>query len=247
MRSLLLLHGFTGAPSSFDAALEALPEPARVLAPWLTGHGVPPAALEIETFEGEVDRLAAWIPEGERAVVVGYSLGARLALALAIRHSDRVQALVAISGSAGLPTATERGARRARDAALAQRLERDGLAAFVRFWEDQPLFATQTRLPPALIDAERARRLGHTAEGLAHALARTGLAEMPDYFPTLPRLHAPVEVLAGELDPKFSALGRALAGALPKGRFTPLSGAGHNLLLERPTAVAAAILRGFSA
>jgi 2-succinyl-6-hydroxy-2,4-cyclohexadiene-1-carboxylate synthase len=243
---LLLLHGFTGAPSSFDAALEALPERPRALAPWLTGHGAPPAALEIATFEGEVDRLAAQIPEGERAVVVGYSLGARLALALALRHSDRVQALVTISGSAGLPTAAERDARRAHDAALAQRLEREGLEPFVRFWEHQPLFATQARLPPALIRAERARRLGHTAQGLARALACTGLAEMPDYWPMLPQIHAPVEVLSGELDPKFSAIGGAIAGVLPKGRFTSVMGAGHNLLLERPTAVAEAILRGLS-
>lgn len=247
MAPLLLIHGFTGAPSSFDGVLSRLPAPrTTIAAPFVTGHGAPPAALESDRFEAEVDRLAALIPAGERAVVVGYSLGARLAFGVLVRHAHRVRSLIAISGSAGLASEAERTERRSRDHALARKLESEGLEAFVRFWEDQPLFASQRALDPALVAAERSRRLAHTAAGLAHSLRTTGLAEMPDHAPALARVDRPVELLAGGLDARFCTVGRALERTLPRAHLTVVPDAGHNLLLERPEAVAAAITRGLA-
>jgi pimeloyl-ACP methyl ester carboxylesterase len=95
--SLLLLHGFTGAPGAWDAVRAQLPA-ATVEVPWLIGHGVPEAAPEVCDFEAEVDRLAALL--AEPCVVAGYSLGARLGLGLLVRHPEKVRAAVLISGSA---------------------------------------------------------------------------------------------------------------------------------------------------
>lgn len=246
MSVVLLIHGFTGAPSSFDAVVRALPAGVRVVAPLVVGHGAPPTALDVQSFEAEVDRLAALLPPEEPAVVAGYSLGARLAFGILAKHPARVRALVSVSGSTGLANAEERAARRESDRALAERLTRDGLEAFVEHWEALPLFATQAKLPASLRAAERVRRLSHTAAGLAHSLRCTGLGEMPDYLPALARLPRPVELLAGELDAKFRALALGIAGALTNARATFVPGAGHNLLLEHPVAVAEAIVRGLA-
>jgi 2-succinyl-6-hydroxy-2,4-cyclohexadiene-1-carboxylate synthase len=246
MSALLLLHGFTGAPSSFDTLVSELPGALRVLRPFTCGHGVPPAGAGVNTFTEEVERLAALLDAEESAVVAGYSLGARLALGLALAHPSRVRALVLVSGSPGLRSEAERAARRDRDEHLARVLEREGLEAFVDLWEKEPLFATQSALPEAVRSAERARRLGHTASGLAQALRTTGLGQMPDYWPLLGSLRGPVELLAGGLDPRFCALATAVVGELSAGRFTAVPGAGHNLLLERPLSVAEAIVRGLS-
>jgi len=235
-----VLHGFAGAPSAWDAVRAGLPGTV-VLAPWLVGHGRPEAAPEVRDFEGEVDRLASLV---ERPVVVaGYSLGARLGLGLLVRHPEKVRAAVLISGSAGLESDARRAERRAADARWIELLENDGLEAFAAQWQGQPLFASQTALAAELRDAEARRRLSHGALGLVRSLRATGLAEMPDYRAALPRVSEPVTWMTGELDARFVALGRELAPALRKGRLCEVKGAGHNLLLERPEAVASAIAR----
>jgi 2-succinyl-6-hydroxy-2,4-cyclohexadiene-1-carboxylate synthase len=239
--ALLLLHGFTGAPSSWDA-VRALLGDVPTECPWLSGHGTPPAAPEVASFEAEVDRLAA-LARGP-TLVAGYSLGARLALGLLVRHPERFVRGVLVSGSAGLDRAEERAERVHSDERWIALLKNQGLASFVTSWEREPLFGTQTELPAPLREAERARRLAHTAEGLAHSLAATGTGKMPSYWPDLPGLARPVEVVTGALDPRFCAIGRAVVSELVKGTLTVAPGAGHNLLLERPRAVADAILRG---
>lgn len=240
MKRLLLLHGFTGAPDAWDAVRAELPA-AQVEVPFLVGHGTPQAAPEVSTFEAEVDRLAARL-DGP-FVVAGYSLGARLGLGLLVRHPQRVQAAVLLSGSAGLDGQAARAERRAADARWVELLETEGLTAFVARWQAQPLFASQAALPAELRDAEARRRRSHTAAGLAHALRATGLGGMPPYRADLPRITQPVAWLVGERDPRFVELGRELAPALRNGRLHEVEGAGHNLLLERPSAVASAIAR----
>lgn len=240
----LFLHGFTGAPSSWGAVSARLPADFVATIPWLTGHGRPGAAPEVESFDDEVGRLAALLPE--RAVLAGYSLGARLALGVALRAPSRVRALILISAGFGLRDAPARAERRERDRALRELLGAAGLRAFADAWQDQPLFASQAALPAPLREAERERRLGHTAEGLAHSLACTGLAEMPAYQERLCELDLPTELICGALDTKFCDAAESVVSQLPQGRFTRVNQAGHNLLLERPDAVEAAIRRGLS-
>jgi 2-succinyl-6-hydroxy-2,4-cyclohexadiene-1-carboxylate synthase len=237
---LLLLHGFTGAPGAWDAVRAALPA-ATVHVPWLVGHGVPEAAPEVHRFEAEVDRLAALL-DGP-FVVAGYSLGARLGLGLLVRHPQKVRAAVLISGSAGLDAEAARSERRAADARWIELLQTEGLEAFATRWQRQPLFASQASLPSELRDAEARRRRSHTAHGLARSLGATGLGVMPAYRADLPRIPQPVAWLVGENDPRFVELGRELVPALRSGRLCEVKGAAHNLLLERPDAVANEIAR----
>jgi 2-succinyl-6-hydroxy-2,4-cyclohexadiene-1-carboxylate synthase len=243
MRRLLLLHGFTGTKSSWDEVERALDESVETLALSLTGHEKPITAPEISTFEAEVDRLESQLSPGPWEVI-GYSLGARLALGLLVRHPERFTRAMLISGRPGLETQAERDERCARDERLAQTLERNGLDAFIDSWEREPLFGSQLELPELTRQGERARRMSHDPRGLAHSLRVTGLGRMPNYWPCLAALQMPIEVLAGSLDPAFCALGEAVVGKLPKARFTRVPGAGHNLLLERPHEVARAIARG---
>jgi 2-succinyl-6-hydroxy-2,4-cyclohexadiene-1-carboxylate synthase len=210
--------------------------------PFLTGHGVPPAALESDGFEREVERLLEFATE--RCVLAGYSLGARLALGLLVRAPDRFQAAVLVSGSPGLADAGEVGKRRERDAVWCQLLAQQGLSNFVDRWQAEPLFASQLGLSERARASERERRLGHTAAGLCHSLRVTGLAEMPNYWPALSRVTCPVAVLAGALDRKFCDIAASVVRKLPNGYFAEVPEAGHNLLLERPEAVASAIAEG---
>jgi len=243
---IVALHGFTGSPASFDAVRALLPTQLDWHLPLLLGHGKPPVALDLSAFEQEVERLARELPHGP-CLLVGYSLGARLALALGARYPERVHAAIWISGRDGLLTEAERQARRAQDAEHIRLLEQTGLASFVQAWEALPLFASQRALPEGVQRRQRLERSGHTAAGLAQSLRVTGLAEMPYYGGALGAIHASVTLLVGAADVAFCQHAAAVVGNLRNGNVTALPGAGHNLLLERPAEVASAIERGLQA
>ncbi|HET9955886.1 MAG TPA: alpha/beta fold hydrolase [Polyangiaceae bacterium] len=244
MSSIVALHGFTGTPSSFAPLAEYFGS-ANLLTPVSTGHGVPAQGSEVASFEAEVSRLARLARDNsEGPVLVGYSLGGRLALGIALQFAASFRGLVLISASAGLESEAARAERRANDARWIALLEEHGVEAFADRWQAQPLFATQLELSQSLIEAERHRRLSHTARGLAHSLRVTGLAEMPNYWPRLSEITLPVTLLAGARDPKFCASARRMASQIPGAVVTEVPGVGHNLLLERPNAVIRAIEKG---
>ncbi len=241
MLPLVLLHGFTGSPASWDQTLASAPN-AVTLRPALLGHAPDTdRTREIRTFADEVTRLAELLPPGP-VHLGGYSLGARLALALAVAHPERLARLTLVSGQPGLATDTERAARRAADARWCTLLETRGIGPFVAAWEAQPLFATQAHLPPSERERHRQGRLAHDPFGLARSLRVTGLGEMPDLLPELASLGIPVTLLAGQLDTKFVALAGRMAASLRHPSVILAPGAGHDLLLEAPDLVRSALL-----
>jgi len=216
---LVLLHGFTQTGASWDGVVRELAGRYRALAPDL-GAG---------TWEGELDRLEALAPE--RFTLAGYSMGGRLALALALRIPQRVERLVLISASPGLANDGERAARRAADEAFADRIEAIGVEAFARAWAAQPLFAGQSPEVAAAAHADRLRRSAaeHTAQ-LRNL--RTGV--MPPLWERLRELTLPVSAVVGERDMKFRAIAERMG--FPT---VVVPGAGHAVPLEAPAAVAA--------
>jgi 2-succinyl-6-hydroxy-2,4-cyclohexadiene-1-carboxylate synthase len=235
---MVLLHGFLGAPSSWDEVLDALPSHGPAWCPWLPGHG--PAAPEPARWQDCVDALAAALPEG--ALLAGYSLGARLALAATLERGDDVRAALLVGGHVGLADANERAHRAALDAQRAAALRGGALNAFVTDWEALPLFASQRRLAPSTQARQRAVRLAHDPYALAWAFEVAGLARMPDLRASIARARVPLCFLTGALDTRFGALAASLVRP-PRVAHHVVPGAGHNLLLEAATAVASA-LRG---
>lgn len=239
---VVLLHGFTGSPASWAPVLEQLDD-VQAFVPALTGHGAEAVAVD---FLDEVHRLLAGVDawRGEHLVhLAGYSLGARVALAMAVEQPDAFASVTLIGVNPGPRSETERSERRAADAKWIELLER-GIEPFVDEWEKLPLWASQERLPAAVRKAQRETRLLHDPKGLQASLRATGLAEMPDLRTRLPELRVPVTLMAGEQDAKFLALAREAAALLPNARVITVPDAGHNLLLERPEAVAHVLGRG---
>lgn len=240
----ILLHGFTGSPRSWDEVLEKADLRVPPLIATLAGHGADWRTHRIDSFEGEISRLAAMISKAPAPhLVAGYSMGARVGLGLLVSHPALFDAAVLIGVHPGLTDQADRNERRALDAERSRLLTDEGLDAFVTSWEKEPLFQTQQRLPTEVIARQRALRLGHEAEGLAHALEVLGLAEMPDYGAALGAIRVPVTLMAGSQDSKFSAIVRNLARKHPWIHDVIVDGAGHNLLIEAPQAVAAVLER----
>jgi 2-succinyl-6-hydroxy-2,4-cyclohexadiene-1-carboxylate synthase len=240
--ALLALHGFTGSPKSWDFLAD---QPGlRRFAPALVGHFGSHAGSDLVSFEAEVDRLARLSAEADTLHVVGYSLGARLALGFVHRHPSRVSRLTLISGHPGLDSDVERAERRAADERWCELLLRRGSLAFVEAWQAQPLCATQASLDEATRSRKQSERLSHDPAGLARSLRVTGLAEMPNYRGTLAQIKVPLTLCAGSLDGKFKNLAEQMAKTVAHAELIIVDGAGHDLLLERPEFIAEVIRRG---
>ena len=237
----VLLHGFTGHPSSWDRVVARLPSSARVFRPALIGHDR--AAIEPRAFDEEVDRIAHAIcaERMEGARLAGYSMGARVALGLAVRHSALFTGAVLFGAHAGLADPIERASRIAMEDEWCAILERDGIEPFVDAWELLPIFETQRTLAPEIRAAHRARRLAHDAVGLACAIRTLGLGRMPALEAELASLALPVRLVAGDRDRKFVALAHALASKLRRAEIRLVRGCGHDPLVEDPAAAAAAL------
>jgi 2-succinyl-6-hydroxy-2,4-cyclohexadiene-1-carboxylate synthase len=236
--SMLLLHGFTGSARSWDALVPDLTAARRVIRVDLPGHGQTAHTDDLAryTMPRVADDLARLLTSlnAAPADVCGYSMGARLALYLGAHHPDVVRALLIESGSPGLATEAERAVRITSDYALADRIERDGIAAFVREWEALPLWATQTGLPDAAKAAQRAIRLANRPSGLALSLRGMGTGAQPSLWDALADLRMPVHCLVGALDVKFCAIASDMRARNPAIAVEIVSGAGHAVHLEAP-------------
>lgn len=229
---LVALHGFTLHGGMFATLAEKLET--AVLAPDLPGHGR--TTIVPETIANIVTALAEWLGGFETPpVVLGYSMGGRIAHQLAIVHPQLVRGLVLVSASPGL-AGEERRVRRETDAALAGRIETIGVERFVDEWLGNPITATDA-LPVLVRDADRSLRLENTAAGLAAALRGMGQAGIEYAGQSLAVLPLPVVFVAGERDAKYRDLAEAMAE--PRGeRPVIVPGTGHNVVLEDPGAVA---------
>jgi 2-succinyl-6-hydroxy-2,4-cyclohexadiene-1-carboxylate synthase len=232
---VVLVHGFTQTQAAWEPVAARLRARWRVLRVDLPGHGGS-AGVRVG-FEEAAALLGGC---GGRAAYVGYSLGGRLCLRLALDRPELVRALVLLGPSPGIADPAARAERRAADEALAASIERDGVAAFLDQWLAGPLFAT---LPPER--AGRGDRLANTPEGLAAALRLLGAGAQAPLWDRLAGLRCPTLLVAGALDGKFAALAAEMAAAIgPTAHLELVPGAGHAVHLERPAEVAA-LLDGF--
>jgi 2-succinyl-6-hydroxy-2,4-cyclohexadiene-1-carboxylate synthase len=231
-RRVVLVHGFTQTLAAWGPVGERLARRCEVVRVDLPGHGgsgrVRAGFAEAAGLVGEA---------GGAGVYCGYSLGGRLCLRLALDRPELVRGLVLVGASPGIAEPGARAGRRAADDALAGRIEREGVAAFLDRWLAGPLFAT---LPAEA--AGRADRLANTAEGLAYALRRLGTGAQEPLWNRLATLRPPTLLVAGALDAKFAGIAAEMAAAIgPHARMALVPGAGHAVHLERPAELAALV------
>ncbi len=260
--ALVFVHGFLGSPTDWTAQMAALAPESRCYAVSLPGHApsVPPVhawdddddAHARDAGSGMMDRACAMLIDGlssqadlGKPILVGYSMGARVALQAALDHPDAFSGLVMISGAAGgLEGEGARKERRAGDLALAAQMRRDGLRSFFDAWYEQPLFET-FRSCPAFEAITEARLGTQDCGGLASALAGLGPGVQEPLASRLEELRVPVLILAGACDNKYVAVSKrthqraSRSKHLDPGdaRMRIVPNAGHAMHLECPHAI----------
>ncbi len=229
--AVVLLHGFGQDHTCWGLLGEVLAERHTLLLVDLPRHGRSRAVGG--SFEEGARAIADAV--GAPAVWLGYSMGGRYALRVALDRPELVRGLITIGATAGLDDPAERAARVADDAALATELEREGVARFFERWLARPMFGG---LP---VEAQfRAAREAQDAGALAEALRRAGTGAMAPLWARLGELRAPLTCVAGERDTKFVAAARRMA-SITGARVEVIGGAGHAAHLERPEATWAVI------
>jgi len=223
--AIVLLHGFTQNARCWGPVAADLERDHDVLPLDAPGHG---SATDVEcSFEDGAARLAG---AGGAGTYVGYSMGGRYALRIAVDRPVLVERLVLIGASPGLADPAERVARRAADAALADRIEAIGVPAFVDEWLDLPLFAG---LHPAMASLDE--RLTNTASGLASSLRTAGTGAQEPLWDRLAELSMPVLLVVGSEDAKFTAIAEKMAvGIGSNATVVSIPQAGHTAHLEQP-------------
>ena len=231
---ILLLHGFMGSAADWSEITVALEDHFHCIAADLPGHGnslgLPPASYTIEGSAKELIDLLDGL-NVPKTVVVGYSMGGRLALYFALRHPERCAGLFLESTSPGLETEEERRARRESDEEKALRLESGDFETFLEDWYRQPLFASLARDETLLRRTIETRRRNDPAE-LAKSLRGMGTGSQPSLWGELAGLRVPALAVAGALDGKYVGIARRMESLVSRMRSLVVSDAGHNAHAE---------------
>ena len=238
--ALLLLHGFSGDKTNWADLRAGLQASYRVIALDILGHGASDKPSQVCAYRMErvafdivslLDELQ--VPECH---LLGYSMGGRLALRLALHCPARFRSLILESASPGLADENEREQRRRDDDALAERIQTMGVEWFVGYWETLPLWKSQRDLPEDILSAQRKQRKSNDATGLANSLRGMGNGAQPNLWPRLRKLTMPTLLLAGDKDSKFVTINQLMAQQMPHAHLKVIPGAGHNTHLEQPLA-----------
>ena len=235
---LVLLHGFAGSSASWAPVIHDLAETRRVVAIDIIGHGASAAPEDPSHFGFEQalrDLTEVTTQLGvARAAWLGYSMGGRLALGMAVDHPRKVSSLILVSATAGIQHETERLERMEADQELARRIEEAGIETFVHEWERLPIWESQGTLPVEVLKVQREIRLRNRPAGLTNSLRGMGQGAQPSYWDRLHEIEVPVLLMAGALDRKFVGIAGQMGVRIAGAELSVVPDAGHAVQLERP-------------
>lgn len=257
MAKILFVHGTFGSPADWQATIAALPASlqagARTFA--LAGHRrgtsvelgestlSSDAPLDVSNAYSQLLRSVEEELRGCEAppVLVGYSLGGRLALDLALRAPSLVRRLVLIGANPGISDASERVKRARLDDERALELRRDGLERFLRRWYQQPLFSELAAEPRRLASLIERRQM-LDPRSMAAVLSGASPGRVPDHWPMLHQLAMPTLYIAGGRDRKYVEIGRRFAQMAPNAALEIVDDAGHAVPMTHPITLADALI-----
>lgn len=235
---ILFLHGFMGDRQEFNEIISLLSNQFCCLAVDLPGHGQTRVVggEECYTMPNTAQSLINWLDQliVHNCFLVGYSMGGRLALYLALHFPKYFSKVVLESASPGLKSQGDRLERMKRDFELAKDLETSDFLLFLSNWYNQPLFASLKKYPD--FELMKARRLHNNPLDLAKSLRNMSTGCQPSLWENVKHNTIPLLLLVGEYDEKFRAINSEITQLCPSAQLEIVSHAGHNIHLENPKA-----------
>ncbi len=235
---VLALHGFTGNANDLSFLAEFIPNDFIIIAPDLPGHGksLPidePHFYEIPIIVELLNNLLLAL-EFEKVVLLGYSMGGRIAYSFAAKYPGKILGMIIESSTPGIKDANEREKRKEADKLLANKILNKGIFSFLDYWLSQPIFKTLNSLDKRLYEKLRADKMSNSPRGLANSLMFTGAGNMQHVWNKLRWFNFPVLLINGKLDGKYSGINCEASKLLPNAEHREVENAGHNVHLEKP-------------
>ncbi len=239
----LYLPGFTGSAVDVDVFAESTGGDWDTLVlPGHAGSRWPGPAIGASELREVREAITSWVAAASApTLLMGYSSGARPALAAVLIGPCRPTAMVLVGATAGIDEPVAAAARAADDARLADRIEQLGTEAFLREWADHPVIVSQRNIPEPVRIRRWNASLEHSAAGLAANLRAMGQGVSGSVWHRLPELTTPVLLITGESDQRYAAIAARMAAESSRIRHVEIPGAGHCAHVEQPYLTARAV------
>lgn len=215
MSKMYALHGFLGRPKDWEIT-------PKFYAPDLFQSGSLGLWEWARNFNAQVARES----EAPR-VLMGYSLGGRLALHALIDQPSLWSAAVIISAHPGLSSEEEKAARFERDKGWAKRFESDPWDPLMNDWNAQDLFGSSS---PCFLRQEK----DYSRAALVQALLNWSLGKQDHLLPQLAKLTLPLLYIAGEQDNRYAKQAAQCAAVNSDAQLWIAPEAGHRVPWQQP-------------
>ncbi|MCF6271059.1 MAG: 2-succinyl-6-hydroxy-2,4-cyclohexadiene-1-carboxylate synthase [Melioribacteraceae bacterium] len=233
---ILFLHGFTGSCGDWSFLFSSLNSKCFPMAIDLPGHGKTRVPNNAENFTtdaySDIIKFILDYFNISKVILIGYSMGGRVALSFAAKNNERVLGLILESSTAGIEDKRERAIRIKTDNKLVDKLLKEGIDPFVNYWMDLPFFSSLK----SLADEEYAKivleKRQNSTNGLANSLLGFSAGKMPSLWSDLNSLSIPTLLIAGSLDQKYVRINREMNQLIPNSKLEIVKGCGHNTHLE---------------
>jgi len=233
---IIFLHGFTGCANDWQFIFNKLPQKYLPIAIDLIGHGETDAPEDQKYYScssivHQIDLIIEQL-EIKKFIITGYSMGGRAVLSYCSKNPHKIIGAILESTTAGIDDIRLKIERVELDLLFADKIKSEGVRSFVDYWFDTPLFESLKKLPQfKQIKNERNK---NNPIGLANTLAGFSTGLMTSCWDKLHTLNFPILLFSGELDEKYTGLGKKMQSIFPNAKHQIVSQCGHNVHLEKP-------------
>ena len=254
--NLVALHGFTGNGLDFKLILNHLNLSLNcnykfnLFAPTLLGHrkeidlscSIDDYIKQFSEYLSSISRLLK--SSSNINILLGYSMGARLALLHSIQDSKLWDALILIGVNPGIKDEGKRKERESSDLALIQMLETNGIERFINYWHSLPIIKSQSRAPKLFLQSMLERKKSLNPLGLANSLMGFGQGVFPYLWDDICNLNLPILCVHGSLDEKYALINKAISLRNPMVNVESIELCGHAPHIEDASQVSS-VVTGF--
>jgi len=224
--AMVFLHGFLGSRLDWADTMNRFSN-VRCLAPDLPGHGQSPWDDTVD-WDSLITTLNHDVLSRNLSdiVIVGYSMGGRIALEWARTAPGLIRGIILESASPGIETDVERRARAIFDRDIERRLRTMAPIDFIDWWCSLPMFGTLNTHPN--YSQLRQMRSQYSSTVMCRAfqtLSVTTRESVWDLMHTLPIWG----FITGEHDTKYAAIATRIIDRFPTVLVNILSNCAHNV------------------
>lgn len=229
---IIFLHGFMGSGRIWIPTMHQIAASTHCIALDLPGHGMTEANLDQLDFDTLADEIIRFLDDNvqQTPLIIGYSLGGRVALHTALKYPDRFCGLVLESASPGIEDEAERVVRFASDTVWAEKLRQNDMRSFLTDWYRQPVFSyMESDMIKRIIN----KKSSNDPHQLAEIMMRLSQGRQLHLWEKLSAWDKPTQLITGELDVKYCKILERMASLMPNSSLAIIPGAGHIVHLEQ--------------